>query len=68
MEEGETPLVMGDFLAQFEFLKIDFSHFAPRWKYFKTLSLYVEPVFWFASSDIQAGAIFRMSLGTRISL
>jgi hypothetical protein len=68
MEEDETPLVMGAVLAQWEFVRADLSYFFPKWKYFKTLSLYAEPVFWFASSDVSSGAIFRCSFGARISL
>jgi hypothetical protein len=68
MEEDETPLVMGAVLAQWEFVRADLSYFFPKWKYFKTLSLYTEPIFWFASSDVSAGAIFRCTLGMRISL
>jgi hypothetical protein len=68
MEEDENSLMMGAFLAQWEFFRVDMSYVFPKWEYFKSLSLYMEPVFWFASSDIQAGAIFRISLGARVSL
>jgi hypothetical protein len=68
MDSGGEPLVMGAFLAQWEFCKIDLSYYVRRWRYFKSFSLYAEPVWWFASSDIEAGAIFRITFGTRISL
>jgi hypothetical protein len=68
MEEGETPLFMGAVLGQLEFFRVDFSHILPKWKYFKTFSLYAEPIFWFASSDVSAGAIFRLAFGARLSL
>ncbi|MDR1099493.1 MAG: Ig-like domain repeat protein [Treponema sp.] len=68
MEEGENYVFMGAVLGQFEFFRVDFSYIMPRWKYFKTFSLYAEPIFWFASSDISAGAIFRLALGARLSL
>jgi hypothetical protein len=68
MDEGQTPLVMGAVLGQWEFARADLSYFFPKWKYFKTVALYIEPIFWFASSDVSAGAIFRCTLGTRFSL
>jgi hypothetical protein len=67
-DEEVKPMMMGAFLGQFEYVRFDFSKLLPRWKYFKSFSLYVEPIFWFASSDVQAGAIFRLAFGTRISL
>jgi hypothetical protein len=68
MEPGETALVMGAVLAQWEFARIDMSHFFPKWEYFKSISLYMEPIFWFASSDVAAATIFKFALGARISL
>ena len=68
MDADEEPLVMGAFLAQWEFFKVDMAYYMPRWRYFKSFSLYAEPVWWFASSDIEAGAIFRITFGTRVSL
>jgi hypothetical protein len=67
-ESNRDPLVMGAVLGQWEFAKADMSYLFPRWKYFKTLSLYIEPVFWFASSDIQAEAIPRITLGFRANI
>jgi hypothetical protein len=68
MEEGENPVFMGAVLGQLEFFRVDFSQILPKWKYFKSFSLYTEPIFWFASSDVSAGAIFRLAFGARISL
>ncbi|HCC37545.1 MAG TPA: neuraminidase [Treponema sp.] len=68
MAEGEASLMMSALLAQWEFARLDMSYFFPKWRYFKTLSLYLEPIFWFASSDVAAGAIFKLALGARISL
>ncbi|MCL1837010.1 MAG: DUF4625 domain-containing protein [Treponema sp.] len=52
MEEDETPLVMGQLLGQWEIIKADMGFFFPKWKYFKSLSLYTEPGLWFAPSDV----------------
>ena len=68
MEPDETSLFMGALLAQWEFARLDMSYFFPKWQYFKSLSLYLEPIFWFASSDVASGAIFRLAVGARISL
>jgi hypothetical protein len=67
-DEEVKSMVMAAFLGQVEYARFDFSKLLPSWKYFKSFSLYVEPIFWFASSDVQAGAIFRIAFGTRISL
>jgi hypothetical protein len=67
-DEEAKPMIMGAFLGQLEYARFDFSKFLPDWKYFKSFALFVEPIFWFASSDVQAGAIFRIALGARISL
>jgi hypothetical protein len=67
-DNGRPPLSMGAVLAQWEFARLDLPHFFPRGAYCKTLSLYLEPVLWFASSDIKAGPIFRMTFGTRATL
>jgi hypothetical protein len=65
---GRNPLVMGAFLGQWEFARVDLSYFFPQWKYVKTFSFYVEPIFWFASSDVQAEAIPRVAVGARINI
>jgi hypothetical protein len=72
MEEGETPLWMGQFLGQWEIIKADLSYFFPKWKYFKTVSLYTEPGIWFAPSDVTSSQAWRtkftIAFGGRISL
>ncbi|MDR2259170.1 MAG: neuraminidase [Treponema sp.] len=69
--DNDRPgLVMGAFLGQFEFFRADLSHFFPNWKYAKTLSLYVEPIFWFASSEVKDVDVIipRITLGARINI
>jgi hypothetical protein len=75
MEEGEHPLWMGEFLAQWEIIKADMSYFFPKWKYFKSLSFYVEPGIWFAPSDVSENMDvnawpmkFTIAFGLRINL
>jgi len=75
MEDGETPIWMGQLLGQWEIIKVDMSHFFPKWRYFKSFSMYVEPGFWFAPSDVDwtinpdaRPVIFTIGFGARISL
>ena len=72
MEEGETPLWMGQLIGQWEMIKADMKFFFPKWKYFKTISIYTEPGIWFAPSDVaseQAWRVrFTIGFGGRISL
>jgi len=75
MEPGENPLWMGRFLAQWEIIKADMSFFFPKWKYFKSLSFYVEPGIWFAPSDVSLSLdsnawpwSFTIALGIRVNL
>jgi hypothetical protein len=73
MEEGETPLWMGQFLGQWEIIKADMGFFFPKWKYFKSISLYLEPGIWFAPSDVYDTSdawrtLFTIGIGGRISL
>jgi hypothetical protein len=73
MEEGEDPLVMGQLLGQWEIIKADMSYIFPKWKYFKSISLYVEPGVWFAPSDVTGDekawrTKFTIGFGGRISL
>jgi hypothetical protein len=73
MEEGETPLVMGQLLGQWEMIKADMSYLFPKWKYFKSISLYAEPGVWFAPSDVTDDekawrTKFTIGIGGRISL
>jgi hypothetical protein len=67
-EKGDKEVFMSAVLGQWEFARVDLSHFFPKWKYFKTFSLYTEPVFWFASSDIKSGVIPAICFGARLSL
>jgi hypothetical protein len=70
--EGETPVWMGQFLGQWEMIKADMSYFFPKWKYFKSISLYTEPGIWFAPSDVVSDQAWRtkftIAFGGRISL
>jgi hypothetical protein len=73
MEEGENPLWMGEFLAQWEVIKADMNFFFPKWQYFKSLSFYVEPGMWFAPSDVTYDPNawrmkFTIAFGLRINL
>jgi hypothetical protein len=73
MDPGENPLWMGEFLAQWEIIKADMAYFFPKWKYFKSLSFYTEPGFWFAPSDVtydpKAWRIrFTIGFGMRVNL
>jgi len=75
MEEQwrETPVVMGQLISQWEIFKADLQYFVPKWKYFKTISLYTEPGLWFAPSDIDGQDVawrvrFTIGFGGRISL
>jgi hypothetical protein len=68
MEDDESPVFMGAVLGQWEFARVDISRIFPKWQYLKSVGLYVEPDLWFASSDVSAGAIFRLTFGTRINI
>jgi len=75
MGEGVNPQWMGQFLGQWEIIKADMSFFVPAWRYFRSISLYVEPGLWFAPSDIDndpLGAawrtLFTIGFGIRFSL
>jgi len=72
MEDGEIPLWMGELLGQWEIIKADMAFFFPKWKYFKTFSLYTEPGIWFAPSDVTTSQAWRtkftIAFGMRISL
>ncbi len=64
MDAGSDPLVMSSVLVQWEFARFQF----PEWKAFRTFSLYAEPNLWFAASDVEAGAIFKLAFGFRIGI
>ena len=72
MEKGEIPLVMGQLIGQWEMMKADLSYLFPKWKYFKSISVYTEPGIWFAPSDVVSQQAWRtkftIGFGGRISL
>jgi hypothetical protein len=75
MDEIEDPQWWGQFLGQWEIIKADMGFFYPDWKYFKSISFYMEPGIWFAPSaadqsiDPNAWRVrFLIGLGMRISL
>ncbi|MCL2192970.1 MAG: hypothetical protein FWB78_06205 [Treponema sp.] len=75
MGPGENAQWMGQFLGQWEIIKADMSHFIPAWRFFRSISLYVEPGVWFAPSDVDndpLGAawrtLFTVGFGLRFSL
>ena len=65
MDELRSPLFMGAIVAQWDVANINMQFFYPKWKYFRNFALYVEPELWFASSDVNAEVIFRMTVGLR---
>jgi hypothetical protein len=75
-KEGEKPLWMGQLLGQWEIIKANMGFFFPKWKYFKSFSLYTEPGIWFAPSDVDKSMggdaawryKFTIGFGGRISL
>jgi len=71
-DDTTNPLWMGQFLGQWEIIKADLSYAFPKWKYFKSFSLYTEPGIWFAPSDVTTGYAWRtkftIAFGARISL
>ena len=64
MDSGSDPLVMSSVLVQWEFARFQFA----AWKAFRTFSLYAEPNLWFAASDVEAGAIFKLAFGFRVGI
>jgi hypothetical protein len=72
MGEDEDPVWMGQFLGQWEIIKADMGFFYPKWKYFKSFSLYAEPGVWFAPSDVTSQQAWRtrflIGFGFRVSL
>jgi len=71
-DDTTNPLWMGQLLGQWEIIKADLSYAFPKWKYFKSISLYTEPGLWFAPSDVTTGYAWRtkftIAFGARISL
>ena len=67
MDDWRSPLYMGAVVAQWDIANVNMQYFYPTWKYFRNYALYVEPELWFASSDVKADTIFRMTVGMRIN-
>jgi len=67
MDEWRSPLYMGAIVGQWDLANINMQYFNPNWKYFRNYALYLEPELWFASSDVNADIIFRMTVGIRIN-
>jgi len=75
MGEGLSGQWMGQFLGQWEIIKADMSFFVPAWRFFRSISLFVEPGVWFAPSDVSDDpldaawrALFTIGFGLRFSL
>jgi hypothetical protein len=67
MDDWRTPKYMGAIMGQWDIANVNFQFFNPKWKYFRNYALYLEPELWFASSDVAAEMIFRMTVGMRIN-
>jgi hypothetical protein len=67
MDQLRSPVFMGAVIGQWDIANIDMQFFYPKWKYFRRLALYAQPEFWFASSDVDAGIIFRVGIGIRVN-
>jgi len=67
MDEVRSSLFIGAVLAQWDIANINMQYFYPTWRYFRNFALYVEPELWFASSDIKADIIFRVTVGLRLN-
>jgi len=73
MEEDEIPQIVSQLLGQWEIIKADMSFLFPKWKYFKSISLYMEPGIWFFPSAVTGddrawSTKFLIGFGGRISL
>jgi hypothetical protein len=67
MDEVRSSLFIGAVVAQWDIANINMQYFYPTWKYFRNFALYLEPELWFASSDVKADVIFRMTVGMRLN-
>jgi hypothetical protein len=65
MDERRNDLFMGAIVIQWDIANINMTFFYPKWRYFRHFALYVEPEFWFASSDVNAEVIPRITIGLR---
>jgi hypothetical protein len=64
---GDSPAqMMGAVVTQWEYARVNI----PQWKYFKTFSLYLEPMLWFTSSDVEDAEkfVFRVAMGFRVGI
>jgi len=67
MDEWRSPLFMGAIVGQWDVANINFQYFNPNWRYFRNYALYISPELWFASSDVNADIIPRVTVGVRIN-
>jgi len=67
MDDWRKPLFMGAIVGQWDIANVNMQYFNPNWKYFRNYALYISPELWFASSDINAETILRMTVGMRIN-
>ena len=67
MDAERSALFIGAIVGQWDIANINMQYFYPTWRYFRNFALYVEPELWFASSDVQADILFRMTVGIRIN-
>ena len=67
MDTLREPLFMGAIVGQWDIANIDMRHFYPNWRYCSNFALYLGPELWFASSDVQAATIFRLTVGLRVN-
>jgi hypothetical protein len=67
MDEWRSPLFMGAVIGQWDIANINMQFFYPNWKYFRNFAVYLEPELWFASSDVNAETIFRLTVGMRLN-
>jgi hypothetical protein len=67
MDEWRTPKYMGAIMGQWDIANVNFQFFNPKWKYFRNYALYMEPELWYATSDVGAEIIPRVTVGMRIN-
>jgi hypothetical protein len=70
MEGNREPLYMGAVIAQIDIANIDFKLIYPNWNRFHVWALYMQPEFWFASTDaIDVDKIIpRIGIGIRVNV
>ena len=67
MDDWRDPLFMGAIIGQLDIVNVNLQYIYPNWKYFKNYALYLEPELWFASSDVNAEIIPRLTFGLRMN-